>query len=423
MQRCICTIILIISALGALTACEPNQDEIISSEPFALYINIGGEDYRDQFGHMYWGDRYSNGGRFGEMTHVKGTQDDFIYRSYREGNFSTDIPLESGLYDVTLLWAEPPSDTQRRFDVLIEGQTFYSDMSVREQRHNKSVTALSRTIPNIRIEDGFLNIGLRSRTSDAFLNGIIVRKHGEHRQQAWRQLWGDEFNYDGLPTPSLWDISTSKNNNEPLVNVEFGELVLSAERQSTQGAMTTAQIYSKERQLRRYGRIEIGARLPRAEGLRSVVWLLPDYLMQDYFQCIENKDTAHCELSQNTGEIDILERVSSEKNSVHAAVHFKNHYWNNEQQSIAGIELSSLGTKTYEYAIEWTPDRIDIYADDVLYFSYFREHESQQIPWLFDHNYHMIISQIAINDRPADTTSALHTFGIDYIRGYERIGN
>jgi len=427
MQRSICKIILVIACLSALIACErePSNSEFesTSNEPFALYINVGGDDYRDQFGHMYWGDRYSNGGNFGEIAHVKGAQDDFIYRSYREGDFSTATPIEKGLYDVTLLWAEPaPTEVPRRFDVVIEGRAAISNMNVIEQRFNKSVTAMNRTIPKVKVEDGFLNIALHSISAKAFLNGVVIRKRADKPEQEWGLLWSDEFNTDGHVNPSLWHISDAADDDEHRVKVEYGQLVLTAEHKAHSNIKTVAQIYSKIRQLNQFGRIEIGARLPRAKDLRSVVWLLPDYLMQDYLDCVELKDAKDCTLSQNVGEVDILERVSSEQNSVHAAVHFKNHYWNNEQQSTAGIKLDSVATKVHEYAIEWTPDRLDIYADDVLYFSHFKEHTSQQIPWLFDHNYYVVISQIATNKINDDETSPMHHLSIDYIRAYERVG-
>jgi beta-glucanase (GH16 family) len=43
------------------------------------------------------------------------------------------------------------------------------------------------------------------------------------------------------------------------------------------------------------------------------------------------------------------------------------------------------------YALEWSPDRIDIFVDDSLYFTYVNEHEGWEA-WPFDQPFYLILN-------------------------------
>ena len=66
-------------------------------------------------------------------------------------------------------------------------------------------------------------------------------------------------------------------------------------------------------------------------------------------------------------------------------------YFINKKQRKASVELDDVETKFHVYALEWTPDRIDIFVDDSLYFSYINDGTGWQ-SWPFDHPYHLVMN-------------------------------
>ena len=86
-----------------------------------------------------------------------------LYRTYREGDISFVQEIQNGIYDITLHFIEP-RDTPvgaRLFDVLVEDTTQISNLDIRGLRDGKIHSALSRTIPSVRVTDGYLNISLK----------------------------------------------------------------------------------------------------------------------------------------------------------------------------------------------------------------------------------------------------------------------
>jgi beta-galactosidase len=60
-----------------------------------------------------------------DITEVRGTKDAALYKNYRRGHFSYDIPLADGTYEVTLRFLEPHGNTgvgHRLFDVMANGE-------------------------------------------------------------------------------------------------------------------------------------------------------------------------------------------------------------------------------------------------------------------------------------------------------------
>ena len=69
----------------------------------------------------------------------------------------------------------------------------------------------------------------------------------------------------------------------------------------------------------------------------------------------------------------------------------------------------------------WSPERIDIFVDDTLHFTYINEKEA----WPFDQSFHMIIN-LAIGGAwgraggPIDDTIFPHRMLVDHVRVYQR---
>ena len=74
------------------------------------------------------------------------------------------------------------------------------------------------------------------------------------------------------------------------------------------------------------------------------------------------------------------------------------------------------------YVVEWGPERIDMFVDDTLYFSYLNEHKGWR-EWPYDHPFHLIINLAIGGDwgragGPIDDTLFPQRLLVDYVRVY-----
>jgi hypothetical protein len=84
--------------------------ELIPAHPHrinSIRIAVGDNSYTDSAGQMWMPDNYWSGGqKVGHMTVVQAAHDPDLYRTERFGNFSYNIPVAPGLYDIAIHLAE-----------------------------------------------------------------------------------------------------------------------------------------------------------------------------------------------------------------------------------------------------------------------------------------------------------------------------
>jgi hypothetical protein len=140
-------------------------------------VNAGGSQYRDATGTLYQADaRYSGGTAYRTNVGISGTTDDPLYRSERYGNFSYNIPVANGSYQVTLKFAELDSKVRtgrRVFDVLMEGKRIISGLDIFARAGRNK--ALDITVP-VTVSDGYLNIQFRPQKGNAQVNAILIKR-------------------------------------------------------------------------------------------------------------------------------------------------------------------------------------------------------------------------------------------------------
>src|SRR5580765_6419002 len=108
-----------------------------------------------------------------------------------------------------------------------------------------------------------------------------------HAPSAWKLVWCDEFNYNGLPDSSRWnyDVGGHGWGNAELefytekrpenARVENGFLVIEARKEKWENAnYTSARLVTKGNGDWKYGRIEVRAKLPRGLGTWPAIWML-----------------------------------------------------------------------------------------------------------------------------------------------------
>jgi len=236
-------------------------------------------------------------------------------------------------------------------------------------------------------------------------------------------VWSDEFNYSGLPDPLLWGFDTINNsegwgNNEKQFYtkerttnalVKDGSLYIKAVKEDYKGfSYTSARLISKNKGDWRYGRIEIRAKLPEGRGMWPAIWMLPtDWSYGGW---------------PSSGEIDIMENVGYDPHVIHGTVHTEKYNHMAGTQKGAKITLPDCYTNYHLYALEWDENKIRVFADSTLFFSFSNEGTGYHT-WPFDKRFHLLLN-IAVGGNwggahGIDNTVFPGEMTIDFVRVYQ----
>lgn len=271
------------------------------------------------------------------------------------------------------------------------------------------------------MKKSFFNIGVISLLGmSALIMGCKIISHGP----TWELVWSDEFDYVGLPNEAKWNYDTKGNeygwgNNELQYYTSFrdsnamvdGEyLVINTYQESYENReYTSARLTTKGKGDWLYGRIEISALLPGGRGTWPAIWMLPS----------ENKYGGW----PASGEIDIMEHVGFEPDSIHTTVHTQAFNHIKRTQKGEGTYIPDAETAFHLYAIEWNSDKIDFFIDDDKVFT-FHNTESGSDEWPFDQPFHLILN-IAVGgnwggQKGVDKSNFPVSMKVDYVRVYQR---
>jgi beta-glucanase (GH16 family) len=400
-------------------------------------VNVGGPAYRAVDGTRYEAESAVSGGQVRALKTVKGSQDARLYRSYRVGDIKVAKAIPNGTYDVTFHFAEPEQikGGARVFDAFVEGRRVIDDLDVMASRDGKVYSALTVTVANVAISDGKLDVRFEASAGKPLLSALVVQTKARPRS-GWKLVWSDEFDGKKLDRDK-WDINVwpaRKVNDEDQaytarrknLRIEQGHLVIEAHKEAYQGAAyTSGRLYSRQAFL--YGRFEVRAKLPRGKGTWAAIWMLPKNPFKYASKCKAGEDwqgSKTCDAWPNSGEIDIMEHVGYQLGHVHGTVHNESYYWVKWEQRKGRILVGDVAGAFHTYALEWSPERIDVFVDDTLYFTYINE-KSGWNAWPYDHPFQLILN-LAIGGAwgraggGIDDSMLPQRMLIDYARVYAR---
>ena len=423
-----------------VTACDSERDDTDHADrpdtELVWAVNVGGPAYAGIEGTAYEAEEDVIGGEVGSMPKVKGSSDAELYKTYREGDIEIARAIANGTYDVTFYFAEPDEigAHERVFDAFAEGERVIDGLDVMLFRDGKVISALTVTVPNVVVEDGELNIDFEASAGEPVLSGLAVRVK-QPRSELWQLVWSDEFDGDELDdskwSPRVWpprkvnDEDQAYTDRAKNVRIEAGHLVIEAHREDYEGGRyTSGRVQSQGKADFLYGRFEVRAKLPRGQGSWPAIWMLPDDPFAYATTCTEGEwqGSSECDAWPNSGEIDIMEHVGYQMNHVHGTVHTQAYYWVKWEQRKGRILLDDVDEKFHVYAMEWSPERIDMFVDDTLYFTYMNEDKGWE-EWPFDKPFFLIMN-IAVGGAwgraggPIDDSIFPQQMLVDYARVY-----
>lgn len=230
----------------------------------------------------------------------------------------------------------------------------------------------------------------------------------------------DEFNVDGQPNANLWgyNIGRGQNgwgNNElqfytdraKNVTVKDGNLVITADRESFSGAQyTSARLLTKGKFDQTYGRFEARMQLPWGQGIWPAFWMLGADIDTNAWP--------------NCGEIDIMELRGQNPTVLIGSIHGPGYSGGQAISKSYTLKNDRFDTGFHIFGVEWGPDYINFYVDNVLY----NQIKPSDLPgpWVFNKPF-FIIMNIAVGGNfvgsPNDQTVFPQTMLVDYVRVYK----
>jgi beta-glucanase (GH16 family) len=232
--------------------------------------------------------------------------------------------------------------------------------------------------------------------------------------------WSDEFDGETIDTDN-WTFETGDGGwgNDELQNytngdnaaIEDGVLIITAEKindDQTTGSYTSTRMISWGKQEFTYGRIEVRAKLPSGTGVWPAIWMLG-----------ANLDT---EGWPACGEIDMMEYVGYDPNSVHSSLHTNSSYGSTVNTGELTVENCEEDFNIY--GMLWTEDAISFYVNDQddPFYTYSPTNKTDD-NWPFDNPCFFILN-LAVGGtwggaNGIDDSIFPQTLEIDYVRVYE----
>ncbi|MEX0721881.1 MAG: glycoside hydrolase family 16 protein [Balneolaceae bacterium] len=164
-----------------------------------------------------------------------------------------------------------------------------------------------------------------------------------------------------------------------------------------------------------YGRMEIRAKIPdyAGKGLWPAIWML-------------GENIRHGEGWPDSGEIDIMEYVSYNPDSVVVSIHsLANNHKDKTQISSGFTALPTIEEEFHNYGILWEEESLKFYIDDIdnILLTFNRPEDYNRENWPFDKPHFFLLNMAVGGDwggvEGVDDSIFPATFDIDYVRVWQ----
>ena len=234
-------------------------------------------------------------------------------------------------------------------------------------------------------------------------------------------LWSDEFNGtemnsslwtfdngDGCPNLCGWgnnELEYYRPENTRLID---GVLAIEAKEENFEGAdYTSSKLITQGKMSFRYGRIDIRAVLPEGQGIWPAFWLLPEDNVFGGWAA--------------SGEIDIMEMVGHDAETIHGTIHYGGE-WPNNQFSGTGYTLESgiFKDEWHVFSLIWNENLLEWYVDDQLFYT--RQPSDLGTTWPFNEDFYFIMNLAVGGNWPGPPNSETifpQRLLVDYVRVFQ----
>lgn len=240
---------------------------------------------------------------------------------------------------------------------------------------------------------------------------VILTTEAPPAEEEKELVWADEFDVDGAPDPANWtydlgaggwgngEVQTYTSDAENVI-VEGGVLKITAKADGA--SYTSARLKSQGLQSFTYGRMDVRAKLPSAQGTWPAIWMLGD--------SFETVGWPRC------GEIDIMEQTGQDKNTSLGTLHWFDEGTQANASYGETLAIENASTEFHVYSLEWDETSLRILIDDEQFFVM---DNNEALP--FNDNFFFILN-IAMGGTLGGTIDPAFTedtMEIDYVRVYQ----
>lgn len=200
-----------------------------------------------------------------------------------------------------------------------------------------------------------------------------------------------------------------------------GNMVITARRENFQGSpFTSARINTRDKIEQQYGRFEARIQMPGGRGVWPAFWMLGSNIET------EPDDDPATVVWPFAGEIDITEMRGQEPFRSIGSIHGPGYSGGGAISGELDLIEERFDTDFHIFAIEWTPDYVDYFIDDVRFNRINKDDIPNGTDWVFDDQPFFILLNVAVGGTfvgfPVDQTPLPQQMIVDYVRVYE-IGN
>lgn len=222
-------------------------------------------------------------------------------------------------------------------------------------------------------------------------------------------IW--EQNFDEPLDTELWNFELGNNDgwgNQELqyytkdnAVVDNGNLVITLRAEPTNGFdYSSSRITTQNNFQFKYGRVEARAKLPHGHGTWPAIWMLGSNFTEEGWP--------------KSGEIDIMEHVGNQQNTIHGTLHYPGRSGGNADGG--SIEIENASSEFHTYSMEWSEQRIVFLVDGKVYHTY------QNTPGSSFHHDFFLIMNVAMGGSFGGMVSPdfqSSSMQVDYIKVYQ----
>ena len=262
-----------------------------------------------------------------------------------------------------------------------------------------------------------------------FINDASFAQEKLTRRSNWTLTWQDEFDgTDGSPVDvSKWTAEVGGNgwgnrelqyytNRIENAYQENGSLVIKAIKEKYTGAdkvsrdYTSARLITKKTFTTQYGRFVARIKLPRGQGIWPAFWMLGVDIDKVGWP--------------KSGEIDIMEYIGKEPSNIYATIHGPGYSGKGGPSTVYSLPgKNNFADDFHTFALEWEPDVLRFYCDDVL----FKTATPKDLPagtkWVYDRPYFILLNLAVGGNWPGSPDSSTvfpQVMLVDYVRVYQK---
>ena len=249
-----------------------------------------------------------------------------------------------------------------------------------------------------------------------YLSLLLVTINCFAQQNDKKLVWQEEFNNRTLDE-KVWNFELGNGcpnicgwgNNEKQIYtntnhlIKDGNLMITVKKEGD--AYTSTRITTANKKEFQYGRMEVRAKIPTGKGIWPAFWMLGSNISKvGWPKC---------------GEIDILEYVGREPNTIFTTLHTQDSHGNSVNTK--KTEIKDIEEGFHIYAIDWTKDKIEFLVDNQSVYVFSPEVKNENT-WPYNQPFYFIIN-VAVGGNfgghDIDNNIFPQQFVIDYIRVYQ----